>query len=66
MYNQVKEFIHKRIQIPEPELEKTFQFIEVKHFKKGDYIIKMDEYYAKNWQVNKKLTFVKRTDDKPD
>jgi CRP-like cAMP-binding protein len=44
MYNQVKEYIHKRIQIPDTELEKTFQFIEVKYYKKGDYIIKKGEY----------------------
>jgi CRP-like cAMP-binding protein len=44
MYNQVKEYIHKRIQIPDTELEKTFQFIEVKYYKKGDYIIKTGEY----------------------
>jgi CRP/FNR family transcriptional regulator, anaerobic regulatory protein len=44
MYNQAKEYIHKRIQIPDTELESAFQFTDVKHFKKGDYIIKMGEY----------------------
>jgi len=44
MYKQVKEYIHKRVQIPDTDLEKAFHFTEVKHFKKGDYIIKMGEY----------------------
>jgi CRP-like cAMP-binding protein len=44
MYSQVKEYIHKRIQIPDSELEKAFQFTELKHFRKGEYILRIGEY----------------------
>jgi CRP/FNR family transcriptional regulator, anaerobic regulatory protein len=44
MYNQVKEYIRQRIQIPESDLEKAFQFTEVKCFKKGDYILRIGDY----------------------
>lgn len=44
MYSKVKEYIHKRIQIPDVDLERTFQYIEVKHFKKGDYVLRIGDY----------------------
>jgi CRP-like cAMP-binding protein len=44
LYNQVKEYIRQRIQIPDSDLEKAFQFTELRQFKKGDYILKIGDY----------------------
>ncbi len=44
MYTKVREFIKKRIQIPDEDLEKAFQHIYVQNYKKGVYIIRAGEY----------------------
>lgn len=44
MYAQLKDYIRKRVQIPDSDLEKAFQFSEVRYFKKGDYILRIGEY----------------------
>lgn len=44
MYENVIEYIRKRISIPDSDLEKAFQYSDVKCFKKGDYILKIGEY----------------------
>jgi CRP-like cAMP-binding protein len=44
MYQQVKEYIQKRILIAEDDLEKSFQYSDVRYFKKGDYILRIGEY----------------------
>ena len=44
MYGKVKDYILKRIQIPENDLERSFQCTDVRHFKKGEYILKIGEY----------------------
>jgi len=44
MYSQVENYIKKRIQIPDKDLEECFQFTTVRHFKKGDQIIKIGDY----------------------
>jgi CRP/FNR family transcriptional regulator, anaerobic regulatory protein len=44
VYNQVKEYIQTRVPIPDTDLERAFRFTTVKHFKKGDYILKIGDY----------------------
>jgi|SRR6266496_4514337 CRP/FNR family transcriptional regulator, anaerobic regulatory protein len=44
MYKQVAEYINKRISIPDSDLESSFQYSDVRYFKKGDYILKIGEY----------------------
>jgi CRP-like cAMP-binding protein len=44
MYDQVKEYIRKRIQISDTDLEKSFQHSSVRYYKKGDYVLKIGEY----------------------
>jgi CRP-like cAMP-binding protein len=44
MYSRVIEYIKKRISIPYSDLEKTFEYTEVKYFKKGDFILRIGEY----------------------
>ena len=44
MYNQLKEYIQKRVPVPDTDLERAFRFTTVKHFKKGDYILKIGDY----------------------
>ena len=44
MYDQVKAFIQQRINLSENDLEKSFQFTTVQHFKKGDYVIRIGDY----------------------
>ncbi len=44
MYSQVKEYIKKRIQIPDKDLEESFQYSSVRYFKKGDYILRVGDY----------------------
>jgi hypothetical protein len=44
MYDQIKTYILSRIQIPEGDLQKAFQYSDIKYFKKGDYVIRIGEY----------------------
>ncbi|HYJ37855.1 MAG TPA: Crp/Fnr family transcriptional regulator [Chitinophagaceae bacterium] len=44
MYDQVRDYIRKRIQIPEKDLEESFKYSKVRNFKKGDYVLKIGEY----------------------
>jgi CRP-like cAMP-binding protein len=44
MYSQVKEYIKKRIKIPDKDLEESFQYSTLRHFKKGDYILRIGDY----------------------
>jgi CRP-like cAMP-binding protein len=44
MYSQLKQYIQKRIQIPDSDLEEAFKFTSVKYYKKGDYVLKIGEY----------------------
>jgi CRP/FNR family transcriptional regulator, anaerobic regulatory protein len=44
MYTRVKEYIQKRIPIPDKDLEETFKYSYVRYFKKGDYILRAGEY----------------------
>jgi CRP-like cAMP-binding protein len=44
MYSQLKQFIQKRIQIPDKDLEEAFKYTSVKNYKKGDYVLKIGEY----------------------
>jgi len=44
MYSKVKEYIQKRISIPNEDLEKSFQHSTLRLYKKGDYILRMGEY----------------------
>ncbi len=44
MHKQVAEYINKRISIPDSDLESSFQYSDVRYFKKGDYILKIGEY----------------------
>jgi CRP/FNR family transcriptional regulator, anaerobic regulatory protein len=44
MYEQVADYIRKRVSIPAEDLEKAFGNSEVRYFKKGDYVLRMGEY----------------------
>ena len=44
MYDKVKDYIKKRVQIPDEDLEKSFQYSSVRYYKKGDYILRLGEY----------------------
>jgi CRP-like cAMP-binding protein len=44
MYSQLKTFILNRIGIPGTDLDEVFQRLSIRHFNRGDYIIKAGEY----------------------
>ena len=44
MYDQVKKYIISRVQIPDSDLERSFQYSYPRHFKKGDYILTIGDY----------------------
>ena len=44
MYSQVREYIKKRVLIADDDLEKSFQYSDVRYFKKGEYILRIGDY----------------------
>lgn len=44
MYTKVKETIQNKVQIPDDDLQKSFEFSNVCYYKKGDYLLKAGEY----------------------
>jgi CRP-like cAMP-binding protein len=44
MYLQIKEYVKRRIQIPDKDLEESFQYSTLRFYKKGDYILKIGDY----------------------
>lgn len=44
MYSQVRQYIKKRIQIPEEDLEESLNYTTVRNYKKGDYILRIGDY----------------------
>ncbi|QEC69238.1 Crp/Fnr family transcriptional regulator [Panacibacter ginsenosidivorans] len=44
MYSKVREYIHSRIMIPDEDLEKSFQYSNVRCYKKGEYILCIGDY----------------------
>jgi len=44
MYSQIKEYILNRIGIPGGDLDEAIQHSSIRHFNKGDYIIKAGDY----------------------
>jgi CRP-like cAMP-binding protein len=44
MYSQIKDYIKKRVQIPDQDLEEALTYSAVKNYKRGDYILKIGEY----------------------
>jgi CRP-like cAMP-binding protein len=44
MFDKVREYIKRRISIPDEDLEKSFQYSSVRYYKKGDYILRCGEY----------------------
>jgi CRP/FNR family transcriptional regulator, anaerobic regulatory protein len=44
MYSQVKDYILKRISIPNEDLEKSFLYSSLRYYKKGEYILRIGEY----------------------
>src|SRR5262245_32600248 len=44
MFSQVKDYINRRIQIPEKDLEESLEYAFPRNYKKGDYIIKIGDY----------------------
>jgi CRP/FNR family transcriptional regulator, anaerobic regulatory protein len=44
MYLKVKEAILSKVQIPDEDLEKSFAFSTIQHYRKGDRILKAGEY----------------------
>ena len=44
MFSQVKSYIQKRIQIPDEDLSKSFEYSTMRYFKKGDYVLRIGDY----------------------
>ena len=44
MYTKVKQYIQQRIQIPDKDLDESFQHSNVQYFKKGEYILRIGQY----------------------
>ena len=44
MYEQVRDYIKKRIQIPGEDLEKSFSYSYVRNYRKGEYILKIGDH----------------------
>ena len=44
MYLKVKDAILSKVQIPDEDLEKSFRYSSVHHYKKGDCILKVGDY----------------------
>lgn len=44
MYDKVKAYILNRVNIPADDLEKAFQYSSTRHFKKGEYVIRIGDY----------------------
>ena len=44
MYSQVREYIKKRVLIADDDLERSFQYSDVRYFKKGEYILRIGDY----------------------
>jgi len=44
MYTQLRKYIQKRIQIPDKDLEESFQYSTLRYYKKGDYVLKIGDY----------------------
>ena len=44
MYDKVKRYIESRVQISDEDLTKSFDYSTVRHFKKGDYILRIGDY----------------------
>jgi CRP-like cAMP-binding protein len=44
MYSKVTDYIKKRISIPSEDLEQSFRYSNVRHYKKGEYILRIGEY----------------------
>ncbi len=44
MFTNVKEYIQKRIIIPDDDLEKAFQYSSIRYYKKGDYLLRVGDY----------------------
>src|SRR5687767_8655844 len=44
IFMQVKDYIQQRINIPDEDLEKSFEYVRPRQFKKGETIIRMGEY----------------------
>jgi CRP-like cAMP-binding protein len=44
MYSKVKETILRKVQIPDEDLEKSFEYSNVQHYKKADLILKIGDY----------------------
>jgi CRP-like cAMP-binding protein len=44
MYSQVKDYIKKRIQISDKDLEESFQYSSLRRYRKGDYVLRIGDY----------------------
>jgi len=44
MYSKVKETILNKVNIPNEDLEKSFEYSSIQHYKKGDRVLKAGEY----------------------
>ena len=64
MYSQVINYIKQRVEISREETEETLQYSDFKKFAKGDYILRVGEYYRFIGFLNKGFivtTFVDET-----
>ena len=44
MYSQIKDYIKKRVQIPDEDLEESLSYATLRKYKKGEYILKIGDY----------------------
>jgi CRP/FNR family transcriptional regulator, anaerobic regulatory protein len=44
LYAQVKNYIQKRIQIPDNDLERSFKYSTLRNYRKGDYILRIGDH----------------------
>jgi len=44
MFDQIRDYIRKRIQISDKDLEEAFKFSTVRNYRKGDHVLKIGDY----------------------
>ena len=44
MYDQIRSYIRKRVQIPDKDLNDSFRYASMRSYRKGDYVLKIGDY----------------------
>jgi len=63
MYQQITEYIRRRVTVPDEALEKALSYSRVVHYKKGDLILRAGEYCRFIGYLNSGLIMVTMPDD---